>query len=552
MKKTYRIIAIVLASLVLVIIILSFVAGSLVEAEARAYLKKHPVKGFNVEFDNIGLRLWSRTIQIKGINITSSADSLSPFKSGMEPETIQIQSIKLSGISLFKALKGEHFSVKKIELIHPRTRLMTEGSAFNTKKSVEKTTETGSDTTHHKLFKSIEIGSLHIKDGELAVVDSITGKSLLSSSRLGLDLKDVFIDSAFSRFNAAEIYVNIENAMLTLPGDIYQLKFGLMHIAKHDSLITFDSLMLVPLYPRYEFADVVGKQTDRFVLNLNSLGIMGIQFDSLLLSQRPMVRLVEVEGMHASIFRDKNKPFDYDNFPKLPHEALRTMKQPMLIEEVRIINGYAEYLEHEVDAEEPGMVFFDNINGTITNITSDSMRIIEQPTMDVNASLMLFGQGKLDASLKMSLDDPEDRMYFTASLGEMELKEVNSMIKPSYLVDISQGMIDKVTFSGTADRHTGKGNMTMLYHDLVIEVLKENKSGEVKRRWLISTLANELVKSDNPIRNQPVREVPLYFERDMNKGIINFLWKTCYSGVKETLKPSKNKDKESEAKHHKK
>jgi hypothetical protein len=116
------------------------------------------------------------------------------------------------------------------------------------------------------------------------------------------------------------------------------------------------------------------------------------------------------------------------------------------------------------------------------------------------------------------------------------------MITPGSMVDVSEGTIDKLTLSGTGNRYLGKGSMTMLYHDLQVELLRENKEGNLKRKWFLSTVANEIVKSANPLRTQPARVVPMYFERDMNKGVINFLWKTCFSGIKETLKPTKQKE----------
>ena len=116
------------------------------------------------------------------------------------------------------------------------------------------------------------------------------------------------------------------------------------------------------------------------------------------------------------------------------------------------------------------------------------------------------------------------------------------MLKPGYLIDISSGTVDDLTVSGYANRYVGRGNMTMLYHGLAIDVLKEKQGGEIKRRWLISAVATGVVKANNPVHNKPVRVAPMYFERDMNKGILNFLWKTCFSGIKESLLPSKQKD----------
>ena len=548
MKRIYRTILLLVIVILLLALILSFFAGNLIEAEVRAYLQKHPPRGFKIEFENIGARLWSRTIKIKGINIISTIDSLSPHKPGLEPESLKIKSVNLSGIRIIKAMMGKDFEIRKIEIINPRLSLLTEGSIFNAKGSIEKSKETRSDTTHHKLFKSLEIGKFILENGEVSVIDSINGKSLLSTAKIDLLLNEVSIDSALTVLNASEINIDFHETSVTLPGDLYQLQFRFMQIVKHDSSIRIDHAKLVPLYPQYEFARVFGKQTDRFSIEMQSLGIRGIQFDSLLALQRPLARLVAIDSLHVSIFRDKNQPFDSSNYPKLPHEALRTMKNPLTIEEVRINNGYVEYIEHEKDAEQPGMVYFDDINGSIVNITSDSSRISINPELRVNARMMLYGKGQMEAIIKMPLNDPEDRFTFKAEIGSFEVREANRMITPGNMVDVAEGTINKLTLSGRADRHLGKGNMTMLYQDLKIELLRENRDGDLKRKWFMSAVANEIVKSANPLRNQPARVVPMYFERDMNKGVINFLWKTCYSGIKETLKPSRHREGSSKSK----
>jgi hypothetical protein len=540
MRKTYLITSIVIFILVILILVLSFFAGNLAEAEVRAYLKKHPPKGFRIEFEDIGVRIWSRSVRVKGINILSTTDSISMHKPGLEPESLKIRSIELSGIRIIKALKGEDFKIGRIAIKDPQLLLLTEGSIFSAKKSIEKSKETRSDTAHHKLFKSLHVGRFILENGELNVMDSISSKSLLSAKKLGLELEDITLDSSLKVLGASEIDVSVYETNLTLPGDLYELQFSLLKVAKYDSSIRINRLKLIPLYPEYEFARKFGKQTDRFSVEIERLGIEGVHFDSLLSMQNPNVRLVEIDSLYVSIFRDKSVPFDFSNFPKLPHEALRTMEKPMTIEKVTINDGYAEYYEHEIGAEEPGMVFFDRINGSILNITSDSSRISQNPVMEVHARMMLYGKGEMDASINMPLNDPMDNFTFKAEVGTFEVSEANRMIKPGNMVDVSKGTIDKLTLTGSASPYLGKGNMTMLYHDLEIELLKENKEGQLKRKWFMSTVANEIVKSANPLRNQPAREVSMYFERDMNKGIINFLWKTCFSGIKETLKPTKH------------
>jgi len=532
----------ILVVLILLVIILSLFASSIVESKARAYLAKNPPKGFVIDFEKISVRLWSRTIKVKEISFMSSTDSISAHMPGKEPMNIRIESIKLSGIGLMRAWKGEHFKINKIEVINPRSSLLTEGSVFNVKESIEKGHEARVDSTRPKPFHSIRIGEILVKGGELAISDSASSLNLLTTSDLFVEVKDVYVDSTLKYFEASEIDIDIKDSEIILPGDLYQMKFARMQIAKHDSSIFIDSLQLIPLVERYKFAVVYGKQTDVFTVGMNSIRVNGIFFDSLLMIQKPIVRIVELNDVQAEIFRDKNRPFDFSNHPKLPHQALRTMKKDLTVEEVKINNGFVKYIEHEAGADKPGIVFFEQINAAITNITSDSLRIIDHPTLAVNATAMLYGKGQLEANIQMRLNDPNDKLILKAHLGKMEAGEANRMIEPGTLVNISEGTIDDITLTGNANRYVGKGTMTMKYNGLKIDVLKEKKDGEVKRRWFVSTLATEIVKSANPDHKKHLRVSPMHFDRDMNKGIINFLWKTCFSGIKETLLPSKQKD----------
>jgi len=53
----------------------------------------------------------------------------------------------------------------------------------------------------------------------------------------------------------------------------------------------------------------------------------------------------------------------------------------------------------------------------------------------------------------------------------------------------------------------------------------------------VSSIANTAVLSNNPSPGKAVKLVEIGYERDKNKGIINFIWKTIQSGVVRTIVP---------------
>ena len=78
-----------------------------------------------------------------------------------------------------------------------------------------------------------------------------------------------------------------------------------------------------------------------------------------------------------------------------------------------------------------------------------------------------------------------------------------------------------------------RGNATLLYRDLKIELLKKD-SNDVKKSGLKSLLANALMKNSNPT-NGVTRTEEINYERDKTKSFFNLLWKSIFSAAKKTV-----------------
>jgi hypothetical protein len=270
--------------------------------------------------------------------------------------------------------------------------------------------------------------------------------------------------------------------------------------------------------------------------------------------------MLEIENFYVNDFRDKRIPFDYQHFPKLPQQALRNMNKKITVEELKICNGHFTYEEHHENKDKPGMVYFSDLEIEVRNISNEQQWIKDHPSMEINIEGKLMGKGLLKGQIDMLLNDLQDRFTFSGSLGKMEIVPLNSMLEPITEFSLKGGAVDHVSFSAELnnDFATG-GTMELLYHDLKVAVLKERKKiHEMKEKGVLSFLANEIIRSDNPSHDHPPKKANLFFERNKNKGLGNYLWKTLLSGIKETIKPGgekkyeKEKDKIKGERHHKK
>jgi len=78
--------------------------------------------------------------------------------------------------------------------------------------------------------------------------------------------------------------------------------------------------------------------------------------------------------------------------------------------------------------------------------------------------------------------------------------------------------------------------MTMLYNGLNISVKnKQTDDTTAFREKLISVFANIKVLDSNPIPGKKVRDGIIYYERDPEKSIIGYCYKSIMSGMRSSL-----------------
>ena len=93
-----------------------------------------------------------------------------------------------------------------------------------------------------------------------------------------------------------------------------------------------------------------------------------------------------------------------------------------------------------------------------------------------------------------------------------------------------------MTFSFNTNDNYSLGWMEFLYENLKVSLLRKDSDKE----WgFISTLANTVALSHNPLPGKEMKTVEIGYERNKNKGIINYIWKTIQSGMVRTIVPSK-------------
>jgi hypothetical protein len=341
------------------------------------------------------------------------------------------------------------------------------------------------------------------------------------------------------KFSLANIAVHSESGLYNMSVDHFSA-------CKEDSTITIKGFKMIPKYDKKIFSEKLEFQDDRFDISIRELKIEQIGIEQYMEGLPLHINAIRLDGVEADIYRDKNVVFNFNKFPLFHNEMFLKITLPVYIDTLAVSNSRIQYAELAEEREKPGDIILEDFNLQSYNLTNQAEEDSIINVMHLNIQARVMGEGNLQAELILPLEGDSRQISCSGSVGAMDLVPLNDMLEPSINMKIANGKLDRITFAFTGNDNKSQGWMEFLYHDLNVELLRKNP----EKQWgFASLLANSMALSNNPAPGKGLKTVEIAYERDKNKGLINYIWKTIQSGMVRTIVPSnkhviKNAEKE--------
>jgi hypothetical protein len=216
------------------------------------------------------------------------------------------------------------------------------------------------------------------------------------------------------------------------------------------------------------------------------------------------------------------------------------------IDSIVVINGNIIYTEHAEKAEKPGHISFNEINVKIYRITNDTIYKTKNASLILKGRALVMGTGKINILLKAKLFERHNTFTLRGTLTDLEVKELNPILKESVYMYATSGKIDAMNFNFTANNTKATGRMTMRFHGMDVAIINKrtvDTTGIIEK--VKSIFANKKMKDSNSAAHNNVREGIIYYERDPEKFLFNYCFKSILSGIKSSLSKSPMEKKKS-------
>ncbi len=397
----------------------------------------------------------------------------------------------------------------------------------------------------HFTIDSTKIGNLHFKYFSID-----TNNKPLDLTRMSIIVKGLSIDS--SLFTSHKSIVKDMNIIFykrkfITKDSMYFIKSNNVTYSYKDNRLVLDSVYMIPRYGRDEFFEKAVYQTDRISIKGKNIEIEGIDFESILTDRIYHFNKVSVNGIRMIDHRDKRYKRKPGVYKPMPQTALRNLPLKIIIDSLNINNSYLLYGEYVDKSSIPGEVYFTDFNAKIQNITNVTKVINQNYRMDISLATNLMGDAKLTLNMAFSLTDSSDYFEYSGHLNYFDLTKMNSMTENLFGLTIKsgKGILDINGIKG--DDKLATGELFFKYKNFKLGLYNRKKAKEVSGivSPIVSFLVNDIkLASNNPKPLGKPRIGEVYFERDSQKSILNYIWKSSMSGLLTTLGISNKKQKE--------
>lgn len=512
----------------------------------KQIVKKGTNNLYNLELDKLEADILNSRLILTNVYVTPDSliiKSLEQIKKAPNDVfKIHLQTLVIEGINIDDFLSKNKFNLDVLAIKNPEVEV------YHTQRTYNQPTTKDSISLYQRIAKQvnqIDIKEIIIADASIKYHNRSKNK-INNFNHINIHFTNLLIDSLTQYDSTRFLYakdasITIKNYQIRTPDSLYICKIDSIHIAARQRLMTLLNISVNPRGSKGNFEKKLSYVQDRYDLKINTLKFENIDWWSLANEDGIWSKKAELFDGALNVYCDRSlPPSPKSKLGNYPHQLLMKLKLPMYINELLIHHLNISYEEFNPKSEQKGKIYFDNVNGVVSNITNMADQIHDNKWMKVIGSTKLMHTALLKATFNFDLIKYKQGVFsIDATLGKLDGKILNPVTKPLGLFEIKEGTINKLEAHINGNNLNATGKILLLYENLKINAFKkdEDKKGAIKKRGFISFIANNfIIAKSNPSKGNILIHASAFYQRDIHKSFFNLIWKTILTGITNTIK----------------
>ncbi len=477
------------------------------------------------------------TIDVSGINFSAEKKLLTftdlnilPRQANDKPQFggMQIPKLHFGNLDPHEAFQNNRFHASVIEMTSPVFHVNLTGGQHKT------------NPFRIKLPPTL-LAVMDELSAEKVLVQDATfffnkNKKLHQHQHIDISLNHFHLDSLISEkpLGSDNLKLVRNNTRFTDKKNHYNFMIDKIMFTSNNNNLSFTGITIDPKYSGNAYQKVIPFQTDHYSGTIDRIDFSDIDLDRWFKSRELTGTKLTIDKAKIDIYRDKQTPFNENQHLQMPQVMIKKLKFPFYFDSLLLVNSDISYAEQLENLADPGWIIFTHTNMSLTPFTNLPDIITTRPIANLSASAMLMGASQMNVRMDFDMSSPVSSFTASGSLSPFDMTILNPVTEKNARIMVKSGEVNRFDFDFTADSVKSTGKLRFAYDNLKISIL-EQKDGDTKEAKFASFLANSLMlRSKNP-RTRILLPDDIYFERDPKRSIINYWWKTIFSGAKNTF-----------------
>ncbi len=451
---------------------------------------------------------------------------------------IYIPQLRITGVETPRALLEKEIVGTEVEMTSPVIELLYTG------KGKDSTADLPPDSIYKAILGNmnlVKIARLSLNNVEFSTSRWQSTDTALQVKGLHIRLGEILIDSTSGsdpdRFLfARKMELSADKAQWQDSKKLYQYRVDSFQVSLENKRLTARQFVIHPKLEEEAFMRKVGVQIDRFDIRFENVRLDGWNIPDIT-RQQLFADSLHIDQAQIKVYKDHNQPRDKINrVGSFPHQALQRLRYRINIPTVKIADAFVEYKQNTPKTGRKGKVQFYHTSLRIDNLSNDSAQVSRHPFCVARAGTSFMNLVRLDAVFRFNMARKDGSFDIDATVGKIEGPRLNSLTEPLAAARIESGLIRSASIHISGSDYSASASIQMPYEKLKVSVLsKDEQSGELDKKGLISLAANMIIRNDNPGKDGKVRIGKGRFQRDINRGFFNLVWKSLYVAIADSM-----------------
>lgn len=501
---------------------------------------------YSVHYDDIHVNLALGNLTIDNLHLIPDSQVYKRLESMKKaPDNrfeIKINKLKIKSFGIRKVLMDKELFLHDITVDTPTIHVINEVHSYND------TVSTGPKKALYEKIKD-NLQKIHVEGVNLNNIDfkyTQVQKGVhqdFEIKKVKVRIDDVLIDSTSEQdvqrfYHTKMIDIEVPGFTYKTPDGFYKVNFDKLKINSRDRHVLLTKVSYQPTLNKTAYYKKKGEGGSYVVFKMDTLQLSEFNFGQLSRDKKVYAKKAFLKNGQLSIYSDKHyKSPATKQIGNAPHMKLMQISTRLGIDSLILENIDVAYSEMSDKYSQIGTITFDHTSGTILNVTNDSTKLAQQKLMRANLHSNFMNSGKLSTNFVFDMTSKVGAYTYKGSLGKMDLRMVNKMIRPLLNVEVKSGNLKQIVFDVWANDYRSKGTFKMDYDDLKVNILSEtDEDGRREKKGFLSFMVNQvLFNPSNPDLYGKYTVGHINKQRDPSHPFFKALWQSLLMGIKQCV-----------------